>query len=83
MSEPAITTQVHQPFDVHGDFRSKLPFYLEFVVDYLADIVDLRLGKIIGIGVRIDFELVENPIGSGSSDTVDIGQTDFYPFTSR
>lgn len=83
MPEASITTQVHKPFDVHGNFRSKLPFNLEFVIDYLTDAVDLGLGKIISIGVRIDLEFSEDPIGNGSSDTINIGQTDFYPFTSR
>jgi hypothetical protein len=83
MPEASVTTQVHKPFDVHGNLCSKLPFHLEFVIYYLTNTVDLSLGKIVCIGIRIDFQLTEDPIGSGSSDTIDIGQSDFYPFTSR
>jgi hypothetical protein len=81
--EASVTTQVHKPFDVHGNFCSKLPFYLEFVIDYLTNAVDFSFGKIVCIGIRIDFQLAQDPIGNGSSDTIDIGQSDFNPFTSR
>ena len=82
MPEASVTPQVHKPFNVHGDFRSKLPFYFEFTIDYLANAVYFSFGKIVCIGIWIDFELVEDPIGNGSSDTIDVGQSDFYPFTS-
>jgi hypothetical protein len=83
MPETAVTTQVHKPFDVHGNFCSKLPFYFEFTIDYLTNVVYLSFGKIVCIGIRIDFKFAEDPIGNGSSDTIDIGQSDLYPFTSR
>ena len=83
MPEASVTAQVHKPFDIHGNFRSKLPFYFKFTIDYLANVVYLSFGKIICIGIRIDFKLAENPIGNGSSNTIDIGQSDFYPLTSR
>ena len=83
MPEASITAQVHKPFDVHGNFCSKLPFYLEFVIDDLTNIVNLSFGKIVCIGIWIDLKFAKDPIGSGSSDTKDIGQPDFYPFTSR
>jgi hypothetical protein len=83
MPEASITTEIHKPFDVHGNFGAKFPFYLEFVIDYLADAVDLSFGEIVCVGIGINLEFVKDPIGSRSSDTVNIGQTDFYPFTSR
>ena len=83
MPETSIATKVHKPFDVHGNFRSKFPFYLEFVIDYLTNAVDLSFGKIVCVGIGIYLEFIEDPIGSGSSNTVNIGQTDFYPFTPR
>ena len=83
MPEASITAQVHQPFDVLGDFCAKLPFHLEVTIDYLTNAVDLSLGKIVCVGIRIYFKFSKDPIGSGSSDSIDIGQTDFYPFTSR
>jgi hypothetical protein len=83
MPEASVTAEVHKPFDIHGNFGTKLPFYLEFVIDYLTNAVDFSLGKIVCIGIRIDLEFVKDPIGSSSSDTVNIGQTDFNPFTPR
>jgi len=83
MPEASVTAKIHKPFNVHGNFCSKLTFYFEFTIDYLTNAVNLRFGKIVCIGIRIDFKLTEDPIGNGSSDTIDIGQSDFYPFTSR
>ena len=83
MPEPAVTAQVHQPFDVHGNLRAKLPFYLEVTIDDFTNAVDLSLGEIIRARIRINLELVQDPIGSSPADTIDIGQTDFYPFASR
>ena len=83
MPETSIAAEVHKPFDIHGNFSSKFPFYLEFVIDYLADAVDLSFGEIVCVGIGINLEFVKDPIGSRSSDTVNIGQTDFYPFTPR
>jgi hypothetical protein len=83
MPETSVASEVHKPFDVHGNFGSKFPFYLEFVVYYLTNAVDLSFGEIVCIGIGINLEFVKDPIGSGSPDTVNIGQTDFYPFTPR
>jgi hypothetical protein len=64
MPEASITTEVHKPFDIHGNFCAKFPFYLEFVIDYLADAVDLSFGEIVCVGIRINLEFVKDPIGS-------------------
>jgi hypothetical protein len=83
MPETAITSKIHKPFDVHGNSCAKLPLYFEFTIDYLTNTVNFSFGKIVCIGIRIDFKLTEDPGGNGSSDTIDIGQSDLYPFTSR
>jgi hypothetical protein len=54
MPEASITTEVHKPFNVHGNFGAKLPFYLQVFIDYLTNAVDLSFGKIVCIGIRID-----------------------------
>jgi hypothetical protein len=58
MPEASVTAEVHQPFDVHGNFCSKFPFYLEFAIDYLTNAVDLSFGKIVCIGIGIDLKFV-------------------------
>jgi hypothetical protein len=55
MPETAVTAQVHKPFNVHGNFCSKLPFYFKFTIDYLTNVIDLSFGKIVCIGIRIYF----------------------------
>jgi len=81
--EAAIATKIHEPFDIHGYFSSKFTFYLAFTIDYLTNAIDFSLGKIVRVGIRINIQLAKDLVGSGSSYTVNIGQTDFYPFTPR
>ena len=58
MPQTPITTEVHQPFDVHGNFRAEFTLNLVLAVDDLANIVDFSLGKIVGTGIGIDLELI-------------------------
>jgi hypothetical protein len=81
--ESAIAPQIHEPLNIHGHFRAKFPFYLVFVIDYLANAVNFSLGKFVCAGIRVYVEFAQDPIGRGSSDTIYVGQTDLYPFTPR
>ncbi len=80
MTQTAIAAQVHQALDVHGDFRAQVSFHLVMHIDDLPDGVDLAFGKIIAFGIPIDVGLSKNLLGSGATDTIDIGQGDLYPF---
>ena len=57
MAQAPIAPQVHEAFDIHGDFGSELTFDFAIIIDYFADTVDLHFRQIIGIRIRIDFEL--------------------------
>jgi hypothetical protein len=82
MPEAPVTAEIHQSFDVHGYFCAKFPFDLIFVIDDLTNAVDFSFGEIVCVGIWIDVKLIQDPVGRGSSDTVNIGQTNFNPFAS-
>lgn len=83
MPKPSIRSEIHQTFDIHRSHGAKLSLHHVFVVDELADAVDFGFGKIIGTGTMIDLEFVQDVAGCGSTDTIDIGQSDYDMFMTR
>jgi len=83
VTESAVTAQIHESFDIHGDFRPQFTLDLVFAIDHLANAVDFGFREIVRTGVRIDFQFVQDSIGGRPSDAVNIGQADFNPFASR
>lgn len=83
MTKPPITSQIHQPFDIHGDFGPKLSFDFVMTVNHLADPVDVGFCQIISPGIGIHIEGRDDMPGSGFADAVNIGQSDFDPLAFR
>jgi hypothetical protein len=53
MAYAAITTQIHEPFDVHGYFPPQVAFH--FVLAYFcSNGIELRLIQIFNLGMRVD-----------------------------
>jgi hypothetical protein len=57
MTQSPITSEVHQPFDVHGDLCPEFTLDFIIIIDDFADIVDLLFRQIIGPDIRIDLKL--------------------------
>jgi hypothetical protein len=55
--EPAVTPQIHESLDVHGNFGTAFAFDLVIAIDHFADGIDLGLGQIIRFSVRINIKL--------------------------
>jgi len=81
VTQTAIATQVHQPLDVHGYFRTQLTLDLVLAVDDFADVVDFSIRQLVRERVRADIQVRQNFIRPGSTDAVDVCQPDFDPFT--
>ena len=62
MAKSPVAAEIHQPFDIHGNLGTELTFHLELAVNYLTDIVNLGLRQIIGLGVRVNFQLPEDTL---------------------
>jgi len=57
--ETSITTQFHEPFDVHGNLSPKLPFNLVLVINDLADGANLVFRQRICVGTQIHARFVQ------------------------
>jgi hypothetical protein len=82
VSKAPITTEIHQALDIHGDLGSEFAFHLVFTVDNLPDVVNLGFRQIVGSGIPINFQPVENLLTGTSADPEYVSQTDFDPFIS-
>ena len=82
MTKSAITSKIHQTFDVHGNFGTKFTFNAVIGIDGLSDKVDVGFGQILSLGARVDIMLCKNLLSGGATHTIDIGQRDIDSFSS-
>jgi hypothetical protein len=52
MAQAPVASQVHQTFDIHGDFGPELTFDFAIIIYHFADTVDLHFRQIIGIRIQ-------------------------------
>jgi hypothetical protein len=83
MSNSAITADVHQPFDIHLDFRPQGSFHFEVGSDDSADFVGFIIGEVKGAFIGIDPGFSADFVGAGGSNPEDIGQCYHYPLIFR
>jgi hypothetical protein len=74
MPSTSIASQIHQPFDVHGDFSPAITFHDIFIFDNLTNSVYIVTIKIIAIhGIR-QINLIEDFSGRSQTDTMNVGK---------
>jgi hypothetical protein len=78
--QPTIAPQIHQALDVHGYFGPQFTFDFVFV-DHFADVVDLTIGQMIRLCPGFDIQFIENLVRCAAPYSVDIGQSNFDPFS--
>src|SRR5687768_16708179 len=83
MPEPAVTTEIHEPFDVHRNVAAKIAFDLVFGFEDLADFGDVLFRRFVGVQVVRKARSIQNPAGDERADAVDISQRDPHLFVSR
>lgn len=74
MPQPTVTPEIHEPLDVHGDFRAQVSLNLILGVNHLSDGVHFALGQIIALRAPIDVGLVEDLLRCSSPDPVNVRQ---------
>ena len=82
MTEAAIAADVHEALDAHGDLTAKIAFDLVFLVDDLADFLDIRLGELVGAEVGADVCFLKDGARRSRTDTEDVSKSNFDPFIS-
>jgi hypothetical protein len=60
MSESSVVPQVHQTFDVHGDFLTKVPFDHKVFLDLFTDGCRFGIRELVDTLVVVDTGGIEN-----------------------
>jgi DNA polymerase I-like protein with 3'-5' exonuclease and polymerase domains len=81
--EAAIASDVHQSLDVHGDFTPQITLNPQLLVDDVTQPLDFIFSEIPNSGIRVNASSLEELLAGVQSNTVDVGETDFYALLSR
>jgi hypothetical protein len=74
MSNAAVTSDLHQSFDIHLDFAPQITLNLVILVDVFSKAGDILIRQFMDAGVRIHTGILEDILCSGQPNAVDIGQ---------
>ena len=55
VTKTAITAQIHEAFNVHGDLCSQITFNLVVAINDAANRVDLLFGEKVCLGIAVNF----------------------------
>ena len=83
MTDAAVAVDLDHSLDVHTDFTAEVTLDVVVVFDLFTEFGDLLLGQILGTGIGIDASYLEDLLGRGSADAVNIGQSDLYALCVR
>ena len=83
MAQSAITTKVHEPLNIHGNFTTSIALDLVFVVDDVTDTPNFHFCQVISAGIEINAGLGQNLLGGGTANAIDVSESHFTSFISR
>ena len=83
MTDATVAIYLDHSLDVKTNFTAKITLYVVVVFDLFTELCDLFLGKVLCAGIGVDSGYLEDLLGRGSSDAVNIGQSDFNAFCVR
>ena len=63
MSGAAVAIDFYHSLNIESDFSFKVAFNDVFVFDYITELCDIFLGKILNSGVRVDAGLFKDFVG--------------------
>src|SRR5947207_5940025 len=74
MAEPTIGTDFNQPLDMHGDIFAEVTFHIAFILNDLADAVDLIFIQVLNLLHLLDVGGGKDAARARIADAVDISQ---------
>ena len=77
MTEAAVTTEVHQTFDIELHFTAQITFDFVLTLEDLADLRDIVFGQIVSTFVVRDLCKIEDDAAVGWTNAIDITERDF------
>src|SRR5258708_16117218 len=78
MTEAAIRADFDQPLDMHRDIFAQIAFHVAFVLNDLADPVDLFFVQVLDLLQRFNLGRGQNRLRTRVADAVDVSQRDIH-----
>jgi hypothetical protein len=82
MASPPVTSQVDQPFNIHGNFASPITFDNIVAFNDRPDPRNIIAAKIIAVHLIRQVSLIKNTAGGSYSYSVDIGERSIHVFVA-
>jgi len=73
VSQPTVRAHINVTFDIHRCIPPKIPLDLITLIDELADLYYLIIGKVIALGIEINPGRLEDPPRTIPANPEDIG----------
>src|ERR1051325_6786915 len=83
MAQPAVCSDIDEPFDVQRDFFAQIPLDLMVAVDNFTQLHNLVLAKVFHANRALDPGFLQNVRRRGTADPENIRQPDVHPLLSR
>jgi len=83
VADATVTADVHQALDVETDVLAKVAFHRFFGGDYLANTANFVFREVANLGTVFNLCPVENAMGLGAANPIDVGQSDFNALLDR
>ncbi len=74
VAQTTVATDIHQPFDVHGNFGAQGALHPVIFGNDIADFGDIIIAQILDARIRINAGLLENSARVGHPDSENVGQ---------
>ena len=82
MPQSALASDIHEPFNVHGYFTTKVTLDDKLFFNDLTQLIDFIFFLIDNTSTKIYTTNINNLSGRGPANAVNVGQTYFYPLFS-
>ena len=83
VTDAAVAADLLQTLDVECDLTAEITLDDLGGIDDLADAGDFFVRQVLHPGIRVHVGVLKDTVGTGASDPINIGQSDFYAFFSR
>jgi hypothetical protein len=83
VADPAQAADLTEALDRLGALAAQVALDLQLAVDIGADLVDLVVGEVLHLLVRVELEHLADLLRGGLADPVDVGQPDLQALLVR
>ena len=79
MTEPPVTTKVHQPLYIHGSRAPDITFDLMFLVDGFTNPHQFVIGEVVNPSLRRNADVLADFLRGSTANTMNVSKRDHNP----